>query len=168
MTASTRRYRFSASHRLHTPELSAADNARIYGKCNNPFGHGHDYVLSITVAGPADPETGLAVKRSELDRLANDRIVAAFANRNFNADVPQFAALVPTTENIARIIACELERFWPDYISNAARLIRVHVQETDRNGFEILVGAHAGVERGEQEHEHVKFDSQAEEQTRSS
>src|ERR1700733_14104758 len=104
MISLTRRYHFPASHRLHSPRLSDAENARLYGKCNNPFGHGHDYVLELTVSGDLDQATGLLVPLALLDRFAAEKILRLFAYRNINVDVPQFASLVPTTENMVRVI----------------------------------------------------------------
>jgi 6-pyruvoyltetrahydropterin/6-carboxytetrahydropterin synthase len=138
----TRRYRFSASHRLHAPELSAAENARLYGKCNNPFGHGHDYELQVTAAGEIDDRTGCILPLAKLDQLVEDKILRLFSHRNVNLDVPQFERLVPTTENIVLVIADLLERNWSAYLGQtSARLSRVHIQETGRNGFELLLKA---------------------------
>ena len=137
MISVTRRYYFSASHRLHLPELSKADNEQLYGKCNNPFGHGHDYVLDVTAQGAADPATGQIVRRDELDRLVREQVLNVFEHRNINLDVRQFARVVPTTENIALTVMDLLREHWSAYISDSARLSRVHVQETDRNGFEV-------------------------------
>ncbi|MDQ2777686.1 MAG: 6-carboxytetrahydropterin synthase [Acidobacteriota bacterium] len=139
MISITRRYRFSASHRLHTAELSGAENAQLYGKCNNPFGHGHDYILEVTATGPVNAASGLILPIAKLDRLVDEQVLRMFASRNINLDVPQFQALVPTTENIAGVIAQLIQGAWDSYIGDpAVNLIRVHVQETDRNGFEIL------------------------------
>jgi len=140
-TSVTRLYRFSASHRLHLAHLSEDENTRLYGKCNNPFGHGHDYVVEVTAEGPVDGETGQIVLRSELDKLAQKCVLSLFGYRNINLDVPQFRDLVPTTENIAKVISELLQDSWETHISGAARLRRVHVQETDRNGFEIWIPA---------------------------
>ncbi len=139
MTNVTRRYRFSASHRLHSTALTDAENARLYGKCNNLYGHGHDYILEVSVAGPIDSTTGLVFERSALDRLVDEEILRLFANRNLNLDVAEFGSLVPTTENVALLIAQILNRNWPAYFgrSTSAHLRRVHLQETDRNGFEV-------------------------------
>src|SRR5258705_5947340 len=87
----TRRYHFRASHRLNLPELSPAENQRLFGKCNYPFGHGHDYVLEVTVAGVVDERTGLIVRVSELDQLVREKVLQLFAYRYINEDVPQFA-----------------------------------------------------------------------------
>jgi 6-pyruvoyltetrahydropterin/6-carboxytetrahydropterin synthase len=138
----TRRYRFSASHRLHSRDLSDSENARVYGKCNNPFGHGHDYVLEISVAGPVDKRTGLIVPVAALDGFVKRHILQLFANRNINLDVPQFEALAATTENVALVIADLIQQYWPDeFGATPARVSRVHIQETGRNGFEVLLGA---------------------------
>ncbi len=141
MTAVTRRYHFSASHRLHTSELSDAENAAIFGKCNNPYGHGHDYVLSVTVEGPVNADTGLIVNIRALDRMVEKVILRVFAHRNLNLDVACFAHAVPTTENIVQVIADLLEGQWNTWFGKgpAARLAKIHVQETDRNGFEIVL-----------------------------
>jgi 6-pyruvoyltetrahydropterin/6-carboxytetrahydropterin synthase len=140
VTTLTRRYRFSASHRLHSPELTAPENAELYGKCNNPFGHGHDYVLEVTAAGEVDPFTGLILPIAKLDSLAEKKVLELFASRNINLDVPQFANLVPTTENIALVIADLLEQHWNTYLGKTrARLERIRIQETDRNSFEVLL-----------------------------
>lgn len=138
MTALTRRYHFSASHRLHSPALSAAENARIFGKCNNPFGHGHNYILAVTVAGLPNPASGLIVPLPALDRFVTDKVLRLFAHRNLNLDVPQFARLIPTSENMALVIADLLAEHWSAGFPQV-RLSGVHIQETDRNGFEILL-----------------------------
>jgi len=141
MTASvTRVYRFSASHRLHTAALSESENARIFGKCNNPYGHGHNYELSVTVHGPIDPQTGLVVPPAGLDSYVEDRVLRRFSNRNINKDVAPFATLVPTTENLTTVIADLLRAEWPFASdSSSVTLRRVHVQETPRNGFEFIL-----------------------------
>lgn len=142
-TRVTRSYRFSASHRLHIDHLSEDENTRLYGKCNNPFGHGHNYVLEVTAEGPVDRETGLVLRVAELDRLVRDRVMRLFEDRNINLDIPYFRQLVPTTENIAKVISDLVREDWEGYISGPSRLVRVHVQETDRNGFEIWVRSDA-------------------------
>jgi 6-pyruvoyltetrahydropterin/6-carboxytetrahydropterin synthase len=136
----TRLYRFSASHRLHSPLLSAAENSMLYGKCNNPFGHGHNYILEVTAAGSMDGRTGLLLPLSKLDRLVQEAVLEKFAHRNINLDVPQFERLVPTTENLAMVITDLLQRNWAAYLGGLpVRLHRVHIQETDRNGFEVIL-----------------------------
>jgi 6-pyruvoyltetrahydropterin/6-carboxytetrahydropterin synthase len=128
----TRRYRFSASHRLQTPALSPEENQRLYGKCNNPYGHGHDYVLDVTLEGPRDA-SGQVANRAALDGLVAQRVLARLDHKNLNTDVAELAAVVPTTENLASSIRGMLVKDWP----LAARLQRVRVSETDRNIFEL-------------------------------
>lgn len=140
MISLTRRYRFSASHRLHSPELSAAENARLFGKCNNPYGHGHDYILEVTASGEPEPLTGLLLPLAALDRLVDEHVLRAFAWRNINLDIPQFQDRTATTENVALVIADLLQQYWPEYLTaTSARLSRVYIQETERNGFEVLL-----------------------------
>lgn len=142
MMTITRLYRFPASHRLHAPRLSAAENAKLYGKCNNPFGHGHNYVLEVTAAGNLDSLTGLLLPISKLDRLVHETVLQLFAYSNINVDVPQFKHLVPTTENVVLVMADLLKQNWGAYLGDVpARLHRIHLQETDRNGFEVLLNA---------------------------
>jgi 6-pyruvoyltetrahydropterin/6-carboxytetrahydropterin synthase len=140
MTTLTRRYHFSASHRLHSPELSAEENERLYGKCNNPFGHGHNYILEVTVAGEVDERTGLICSLRKLDGLVEEAVLSRFSSRNLNEDVPQFSRMVPTTENLARVAAELLQQAWRGELPDSGvKLHRIHIQETDRNGFELLM-----------------------------
>ena len=144
MISLTRRYHFPASHRLHSARLSDQENDRVYGKCNNPFGHGHDYVLELTVSGELNPLTGLLVPLQRLDRFVAQKILRLFAYRNINVDVPQFADLVPTTENVALVIGDLVRQNWQESFGDLQICAsRVHVQETDRNGFEVLLSAPA-------------------------
>jgi 6-pyruvoyltetrahydropterin/6-carboxytetrahydropterin synthase len=128
----TRRYRFSASHRLDSPALSVDENRKLYGKCNNPYGHGHDYVLDITVAGSAD-ESGQIVSRQALDALITERILARFDHRNLNTDIAELAGVVATTESLAVVIEQTLAKGW----TLQAKLDRVRISETERNIFEL-------------------------------
>jgi len=96
----TRRYRFSASHRLDAPALTVDENRKLYGKCNNPYGHGHNYVLDVTVAGSPD-ESGQIVGREALDAVVAERILARFDHHNLNTDIAEMAGVVPTTESLA-------------------------------------------------------------------
>lgn len=156
MTTLTRRYKFSASHRLHSAALSENQNDRIYGKCNNPFGHGHDYVLEVTASGPVDASTGRILRMAALDRLVEETILRRFSNRNLNLDLPEFAHLVPTTENLAVTIAMLLEQHWPTYLAgSSARLARVSIQETDRNSFEVQLAASTPLVAPKEELENV-------------
>lgn len=140
MTTLTRRYRFSASHRLHSPALSGSENERLYGKCNNPFGHGHNYALEVTVTGEVDQATGLICPVGGLDSLVEETILSRFSCRNLNEDVPEFSRMVPTTENLARVTAELLQEAWnARWTDSGVKLHRIHIQETDRNGFEVLM-----------------------------
>ena len=158
MISLTRRYHFSASHRLHSPELSEAENARIYGKCNNPYGHGHDYTLEVTVTGPADPGTGRIIPLADLDLLVSQQVLSLFSGRNLNLDVPHFRFVVASTENIVLIIRDLLLAHWEHYLGRgSAYLSRVHVQETACNSFELRIGApsHRTTSHYERESEYV-------------
>ncbi len=126
----TKLYRFSASHRLHSPELSEEVNQRLYGKCNNPYGHGHNYVVEVTLTGPVDSQTGMIANLGELDPFVAREVVEAFDQKYLNEEVPEFRVSVPTTENVAREIYRRLKTF------PAARLERVRIQETSNNSFE--------------------------------
>jgi 6-pyruvoyltetrahydropterin/6-carboxytetrahydropterin synthase len=128
----TRRYRFCASHRLSSEALSAEENRRLYGKCNNPYGHGHDYIVDVTVEGEPDVN-GLIARREALDDLVRDRVLARLDHRNLNVDVPEMASVVPTTENLATAIWASLEDGW----KLPARLRKVRISETERNIFEL-------------------------------
>jgi 6-pyruvoyltetrahydropterin/6-carboxytetrahydropterin synthase len=130
--AVTRRYHFPAAHVLCSPELTQAENERLYGKCANPAGHGHNYGVEVTLTGPVDARTGFVVDPDWLDALVRERIVARFSHRSLNAD-PAFAGRVPTAENLALFVESELA----DALSGhtPARLVRVRVAETARNVF---------------------------------
>jgi 6-pyruvoyltetrahydropterin/6-carboxytetrahydropterin synthase len=128
----TRRYRFSAAHRLDSPRLTAEENRTLYGKCNNPYGHGHDYVLDVTVDGSPD-ESGQIVAREPLDELVRERVLQRFDHRNLNADIAELAGVVPTTENLTVVIGKALAEGW----TMPAKLDRVRVSETERNIFEM-------------------------------
>jgi 6-pyruvoyltetrahydropterin/6-carboxytetrahydropterin synthase len=128
----TRRYRFSASHRLDVASLSAEENRRLFGKCNNPYGHGHDYVLDVTLEGSPD-DTGQIANRQELDLFVGEKILTRVEHKNLNTDVPELALVAPTTENLAAAIRTMLRKEWPF----RARLGRVRIAETERNIFEL-------------------------------
>lgn len=134
MITVTRRYAFAASHRLNSKLLSDAENDRVYGKCNNPFGHGHNYVVDVSVRGPVDARTGLAVNLAELDRYVRERVVERYDHRNLNEDVADFASLVPTTENLGVVVERRLREEWP---WAEPKLEKIRIAETDRNIFEV-------------------------------
>jgi 6-pyruvoyltetrahydropterin/6-carboxytetrahydropterin synthase len=135
MTRLTRSYGFSASHRLHSEQLTEDENRALYGKCNNPFGHGHDYVLRVTVSGPVSDAWGRVICPGELDRFVQQRVIDVFDHRDMNTDVPGFEG-VPTTENLATDIERRLRRDWEDSFASVA-LERIWLQETPRNTFEL-------------------------------
>jgi 6-pyruvoyltetrahydropterin/6-carboxytetrahydropterin synthase len=126
----TRRYRFAASHRLHSSALSEVENERIYGKCNSPYGHGHNYALEVTVTGPVDADTGMIANLGDLDPFVQREVIEAFDYKYLNEDVAEFQAIVPTTENVCREIYRRLSKF------PVARLERVRIEETSKNSFE--------------------------------
>ena len=130
----TRRYRFAASHRLHTPALSDAENVELYGKCANPYGHGHDYILDVTVEGTVD-NYGRVVDRRSLDRLVRVKVLERVEHKNLNEDLPQFAGVVPTTENLASLVRTMLLDEW----DLPAELAHIRISETDRNTFDLEV-----------------------------
>ena len=129
----TARYPFSASHRLHSPLLSEVHNDEIYGKCNNPHGHGHNYWLEVTVAGEPDSASGLIVERSKLDRVISEEILSRVSYRNLNEQLDEMNGLVPTTENLAYVLAGILTTRFP---GPELRLERIRILETKNNRFE--------------------------------
>ena len=132
----TRRYWFAASHRLHHPALGDEENRDLYGKCNNPGGHGHNYFLEVTVAGPIDPRTGMTVSLGELDEYVQARVVSPMHESSLN-ELPNFREQVPTTENLCVEIFRILREAWPELASaRRARLERVRLEETSANFFE--------------------------------
>jgi 6-pyruvoyltetrahydropterin/6-carboxytetrahydropterin synthase len=125
-----RRYMLSASHRLHSDALSAAENRAAYGKCNNPHGHGHNYTIEVLVGGVVDLETGMVINLADLDSVVRTRVVERFDHTNLNLD-SMFANRVPTTENLCRAVFELLDgSFRP------AELEYVRVEETENNFFE--------------------------------
>jgi 6-pyruvoyltetrahydropterin/6-carboxytetrahydropterin synthase len=134
----TRRYRFSASHRLHADGISEAENRALYGKCNNPHGHGHDYVLDVSLRGRVDGEMGRVADVAALDRLVRERVLEAFDQRNLNAEVAAFAERVPTTENLAIEIRSRLATQWDTAFPGVGpALDGIRIQETKRNRVEL-------------------------------
>ena len=126
----SRRYSFSASHRLYTDHLSFEENEAIFGKCANPNGHGHNYGLTVTVAGPVEAPTGFVMPLDDLDAVVRRRVLDAYDHRYLNVDVEDYFDLVPTGENIAW-------RIWERLESPLHGLLRrVVVDETRNNRFE--------------------------------
>lgn len=126
----TRRYKFCASHRLHSERLSPEENLKVFGKCNNPNGHGHNYVVSVTVRGQIDPETGNVIDAGALDRVVTETVVRRFDHRDLNQD-PGFANRVTTGENLVQFIWELLQDRLP-----GAQLVKVGLVETRDNYFE--------------------------------
>jgi len=134
----TRRYHMAASHRLHAPSLSEEENYRIYGKCNNPYGHGHNYVVEVGARGPIDERSGSAVDVAALDSLVRGEILSAFDHRNLNTEIPVFRTVVPTSENLAVEICRRLKVKWSAaFPGEWPKLYFVRIAETERNIFEI-------------------------------
>jgi 6-pyruvoyltetrahydropterin/6-carboxytetrahydropterin synthase len=125
-----RRYSLSASHRLHSDALSAEQNRAAYGKCNNPHGHGHNYVVEVLLGGKVDPETGMVLNLAALDETVQRRVMERFDHTNLNLD-PAFVNRVPTTENLCRAVFELL-----DGAVEPAKLAQVRVEETENNFFE--------------------------------
>ena len=127
----TRREQFAASHRLYNPSWSDERNDSVFGKCNNPAGHGHNYVLEVTVAGEIDPDTGYVVDLKLLKDVIRERVMDVMDHKNLNVDVDCLAGVIPTAENIARAIWRQLEPAIP-----AGRLHRIVLRETENNTVE--------------------------------
>ena len=125
-----RRYRFSASHRLHTSQLSEEENSRVFGKCNNPHGHGHNYVVEVSMSGDIDSATGMIANLADLDAFVEREVLEEFDHKSLNEDVPAFRNKVPTTENLCMELFQRLKSF------PKAKLERIRVEETGNNSFE--------------------------------
>jgi 6-pyruvoyltetrahydropterin/6-carboxytetrahydropterin synthase len=125
-----RRYTMSASHRLHADSLSPDENRAAYGKCNNPHGHGHNYVVEVLTRGPVDPATGMVINLAELDAAVQARVLDRFDHANLNLD-PLFRNVVPTTENLCKAVFELLQGSLAP-----AELEHVRVEETENNFFE--------------------------------
>ena len=126
----TRRYMISASHRLHSDEMSEAENQVTYGKCNNPYGHGHNYNIEVTVSGPVDEQTGMVCNLVDLDGFVGREILERFDHQNLNL-LSEFANSVPTTENLCISIYEIVKRGF-----KKAHLEKVRIEETMMNSFE--------------------------------
>ncbi len=129
----SRRYHFSASHRLHTDAFDAARNRELFGKCNNPHGHGHNYTVQVTLSGQVDPVTGMVCNLADLDAFAKKNLMDRFDHMNLNT-LDCFANSVSTTENLSM----EIYRIFRNF--TAARLENVHIEETSNNSFDYLEG----------------------------
>ena len=138
MTSLTRRYRFCASHRLCSPALSDDRNREVFGKCANEFGHGHNYVLEVSVAGEPDPRSGLTAARRDLDAWVENAVLRRVDHTHLNAEVGEFRELVPTSENLLVVIETWLRERWPEQFARTGlRLAGLRLEETPRNSFEL-------------------------------
>ncbi len=135
MVQLTRRYHFSAAHRLHCNFLSTEENVRLYGKCNHANGHGHDYELEVTVEGCVSPATGMVLDLSVLDAAIREEVLDRFDHTHLNLDTETFRNLPPTTENLCMEIYKLLQPRFPGK-NGDARLKRVRIRETRSNFFE--------------------------------
>ncbi len=126
----TRRYRFAASHRLHSAQFSEEENKRLYGKCNNRYGHGHNYVVEVAMSGPVDAATGMIANVNDLDAFVEREVIEPFDHTYLNEEISEFRDRVATTENICIEIFNRLREF------PRAKLERVRVEETSLNSFE--------------------------------
>ena len=127
-----RRYMFSASHRLHSDRFSDAANRELYGKCNNPFGHGHNYTVEVTVSGQVDPQTGMVCNLVDLDGCVGRVVLDRYDHQNLNC-MPEFRDKVPSTENLCLHVFEILQREF-----RAAHLERIKIEETSKNSFECV------------------------------
>jgi 6-pyruvoyltetrahydropterin/6-carboxytetrahydropterin synthase len=134
----TRRYKFSASHRLHSPEFSPERNQEIYGKCNNPYGHGHNYKVEVTVSGQPDPATGMICNLADLDGFVERVVMPRFEFSNLN-ELDAFREVVPTTENLSRELFHLFRRQF-----QLATVEKVRIEETMLNSFEYAGGRELG------------------------
>jgi len=134
-----RRYMLSASHRLHAGALTPEQNRAVYGKCNNPHGHGHNYVVEVLIRGPVDRETGMVINLAVLDEVVRRQVVDRFDHTNLNLD-PLFSNRVPTTENLCRTVFGILKDALP-----SGELEYVRVEETENNSFQCYDAAAEGL-----------------------
>ncbi len=130
----TRRYWFSASHRLHNDAMSDEENRSTYGKCNNPYGHGHNYALEVTVSGNVDRATGMVCNLADLDGFVREHVLARFEHVNLNT-LGEFARCVPTTENLCAEIYQIVDRGFP-----LGHVEKIRLEETASNSFEYAGG----------------------------
>jgi len=133
----SRRYHLSASHRLHSAAFTEAENRNAYGKCNNPHGHGHNYIVEVSLTGPVDSATGMVCNLAILDPFAQKNLLDIFDQQNLNT-LAAFRDQVSTTENFTLKVFQIFKRF-PD-----AKLIRVRIEETSNNSFEYTESVEKG------------------------
>lgn len=127
----SRKYHFCSAHRLHSVHLTEEENLQIFGKCNNPYGHGHNYYLLVTVEGEPDPLTGMIVNLTEMDRIIEEEIMSRFDHKHLNLDTEEFKQLNPTSEVLASVIYDLLSSRLPN-------LFKIGLWETEKNYFEYM------------------------------
>ncbi len=127
-TSVYRKEHFNAAHRLHNPDLSESENQRIFGKCNHPNFHGHNYDLIVKITGETDPVTGYVIDLKTLSELVKRQVTDDFDHKNLNLDVEEFKTLIPTAENIARVIYERLRPFLDSKLD-----LKIQLYETERN-----------------------------------
>ncbi|HEY3332398.1 MAG TPA: 6-carboxytetrahydropterin synthase [Capsulimonadaceae bacterium] len=130
----TRAYDFSASHRLHSRHLTDDENREVFGKCNNPNGHGHNYEVEVTISGEPDARTGMLYPLEKLDAIVDETILKPFDHKHLNLDVPEFASENPTSEMLTLVVWNKLAEKLPT--TGSPRMSKVLVRETARNSFE--------------------------------
>ncbi len=136
MTTLTKRYRFCASHRLCSPALSDEQNREVFGKCANPHGHGHNYTLEVSVQGDPDARSGMIMSRPDLDRWVESAVLKRIDHRHLNSELPEFEALVPTSENVLVVVEAWLRAAWPAHFpGQPPQLAGLRLEETPRNSF---------------------------------
>lgn len=128
MLTVSRTVSFCAAHRLYNPSLSPEENTRIYGKCSREGGHGHNYTLTVSVTGDVDEETGMIVNVSALKDVLHTHVVSVFDHRNLSTDVACLVGVIPTMENLTRVIAAQLTT---PLSALGVRLVRVTLAESD-------------------------------------
>lgn len=129
----TRKAHFNASHRLHNPDKSDKWNREVFGKCNNPYWHGHNYVIEVTVVGKPDPETGYVIDLGKLKGIINEKIIDPCDHKNLNLEVPFLKGVNPTTENLVKRFFEQIQEDVKNASSENARLYSVKLYETERN-----------------------------------
>lgn len=129
----TRKEHFNAAHRLHNPEKTDEWNRKMFGKCNHPNWHGHNYTLEVTIAGEVNPETGFVIDLSRLKRIIREKVLEPCDHRNLNIDVPFLEGIIPSTENLAKAIYRELKEDVEAAASEGASLYSVALYETENN-----------------------------------
>ncbi len=148
MTKLTKRFGFSASHRLHTDTLTDQENIAVFGKCANPFGHGHNYWLEVTVAGAPDERSGMTLPRDEFDGWVHDSVIDRIDHTYLNEDIEEFRSAVPTTENLALVIEKWLRAGWAErYPNRECGLSEIRIEETPRNSLRLTVRGKSPVGR---------------------